>query len=394
MPHTDHVERITIVYVIPTLGYGGAERQLIELCTHLDASQFDITIALLNDDDALLCNAYPQTRGFEVTTLRRRGKFDVRKLWELRRLYRSRKADVVHSFLPTGNFWGGLSARLSGRHVVVASSRGMHYRRLNKWSLMNRLSLNVLADAVLVNSEAVRDNCIRLLRVRPDKITRIPNSLKVIPRKSAPDVGLLKRRFGINGRSGPVISTVGRIDPLKGIDLFVEAAAMLAGQDGNATFLVAGRGPQEEALRRRVEHSGLSEAIRFLGFVDEIEELLAISDVFALPTLSEGCSNAILEAMAAGKAIVVTDIPANRELIADGRTGLLVQVGDAAALADGIRRLLNDPELAHHCGANARQKALEFDVARVTRVYEAFYRALVQERGRVENSATGDRHKD
>src|SRR5262249_5244968 len=144
----------------------------------------------------------------------------------------------------------------------------------------------------------------------------------------------LRERLGA-GPERPVVLTLGRLDAQKGYPVLLEAAAQLP----DADFAVAGEGPERDVLEDLAGRLGIADRVHFLGHRTDVPELLAAADVFALPSLYEGSSLAVLEAMAARRAVVSSAVGGTEELIEDGESGLLVPPGDAAALAGAIRRL-------------------------------------------------------
>ena len=165
--------------------------------------------------------------------------------------------------------------------------------------------------------------------------------------------------------------TLGRLDEQKGYPVLFEAATLLP----NAVFALAGEGPERRGLEALAAGLGIADRVHFLGHRTDIPRLLAACDVFALPSLYEGTSLAVLEAMAARRAVVSSAIGGTDELIDDGESGLLVPPGDAPALAAAIGRLLADRGLRESFGARARER-VEADFTRqamadrVTAIYE------------------------
>ena len=373
--------KIKILYVIPTLNYGGTERQLLELCRNLDKNNFDIALILLKNEDKMFRSVYSDTSRVRIKKIKNTGKYNFFKLFELISIFKQENPDIIHSFLPAANFWGGLAARLSqNANIVIASSRGLHRRFMNKFSILNFLSFRFLSDLVLVNSETVKNNCINVLKINSDKISRIYNfvTLACENRRYAKDDILAE--FGIKTGDWRIISTVGRLDYLKGIDFFVEMASGLRKRPVNAKFLIAGAGPRLKHLKTKAQNLSINEDIRFLGELEDIEKFFFITDIFVLPTLSEGCSNVILEAMTMGLPIVATSIEANKELIENHTSGLLVEPKNPGALAEAVLELINNPDEAKTLGENARRKVKsQFSTRKIVKQYEQLYRQVLGE---------------
>jgi glycosyltransferase involved in cell wall biosynthesis len=173
----------------------------------------------------------------------------------------------------------------------------------------------------------------------------------------------------------PVVLTAARLAPQKALDVLLGAAALVP----EAVFLLAGEGPERPALEARAAELGISSRVRFLGARRDIAELLAISDLFVLPSLVEGLPISILEAMAGAKPVVATRIGGTDEVVVEGETGLMVPVGDTEALAAAIRRILGDPDLAWRLGQSGRTRVQrEFSLAGMIAAVDATYEEMLE----------------
>ncbi len=182
-----------------------------------------------------------------------------------------------------------------------------------------------------------------------------------------------------------VVGVVGRLEARKGHRHFIEAMARIVTCEPRAVGLVVGEGKEKSALQAQCDALGLGEAVRLAGYWPDLPEAFAALDVFVLPSLMEGHPLAILEAMAAGKPVVATDVGGNREAVEPGITGLLVPPADPGALAEGILSLLRDPARAAAFGeAGRRSLERRFSLAEAVRANEDIYRNRHQEnvRGR------------
>jgi hypothetical protein len=180
------------------------------------------------------------------------------------------------------------------------------------------------------------------------------------------------------GRPWPVVLVCARLDEQKGHDVLLEAAARLP----EVMFILAGDGPERGRLEAQAAALGLTDRVRFLGQRDDVPALLGACDVFALPSLYEGSSLAVLEAMSAGCTVVTSDIPGTNELVIDGQTGLLTPPGDPGALADALRRTLSDPDRRRRLGDSARARVLaEFTADAMARSVTSVYAELLGEAG-------------
>jgi glycosyltransferase involved in cell wall biosynthesis len=187
----------------------------------------------------------------------------------------------------------------------------------------------------------------------------------------------LRAELGL-GPHQPVVGAIGNLFPVKGHTYLVRAAARLAARFPDLTVLLSGRPLLEAELTAEARALGVERQVRFLGFRDDVPALLDAMDVFVLPSLSEGLSMSLLEAMAAGKPVVATDVGGNPELVVDGQTGLLVPARDPEALAVAIGRVLGDRALAARLGDSARRRVLgEFGVDRMVARYVGLYDTML-----------------
>jgi len=206
-----------------------------------------------------------------------------------------------------------------------------------------------------------------------------------LPPPTAADARLVARRVLGEAQpalfmpsAAPLVVTTGRLHANKGLDDLIEAWPAVLVQHPEARLWIVGEGPHRSALEARMSRLGLYGRVALAGAFDAVDDFLTAADLFVLPSLEEGMSLALLEAMAAGLPVVATDIPGNRQLVADGRQGVLVPPGSPPRLAAALRRLLDQPALASELGAAARQRvAQEFTLsAAVERHLELFERLL------------------
>jgi glycosyltransferase involved in cell wall biosynthesis len=177
-----------------------------------------------------------------------------------------------------------------------------------------------------------------------------------------------------------VVGYVGRLARQKRIKDLLWAIELLHQLDERAYFVVVGDGPERGELERFAKEIRIAERVRFLGHRDDVARLLALFDVFWLASSFEGQSNSLMEAMAAGIPAVASDIPPNRELVVDGRTGYLVKAGDAAAFAQFADRILADKDLADRLSQASRERMREeFSVQRMIDAYAELYRDVVRD---------------
>jgi glycosyltransferase involved in cell wall biosynthesis len=231
-------------------------------------------------------------------------------------------------------------------------------------------------DAIVTVSEGVRDAVVRQLGPAAAKARVIGNAPNPTKYSAASRPELVRAELGL-GPDAQLVLFVGRLAEEKGCRHLVEAIPAVLARFPGAVALLAGTGPEREKLEALVRRTGVAGHVRFLGIRDDVADLLAAADVVCLPSLHEGLSLALLEAMSAGRPVVASDIPENRVLIEPGTTGILVPASDPDGLAEGLITILSDPERARQMGRAARRHALaSFTVERQTERYAALYREL------------------
>ena len=306
-------------------------------------------------------------------------------------LLRSEQVKVVHTFFPASDLWGGMVARLSGCPIVISSRRDMGILRSRKHVFSYRFA-NRLFDQVHAVSDKVREFCIHSDRIPARKVVTVYNGVDL----DAIDAATPTNRelsFGVDDGQR-VVSTVANIRLVKGIDILVQAAALVVLKIPNAIFAVIGGAIQEpeywEAVQAAIKRMDLERNFRFLGTRTDVYALLKQSDIFCLPSRSEGMSNALLEAMACRLPCVATSVGGNPEVVVDGISGFLVPKADSAALATSIIHLLSDHARARQMGQEGRRVVeSKFTVQRMSRRLTQLYGDLLQKRGLMPVSSAG-----
>jgi glycosyltransferase involved in cell wall biosynthesis len=371
-----------LLFLIHSDEPGGAETVFLQLVTGLAHRGHEVTVGIAGDGwlRARLAEA-----GVEVTPLRFRGPGDAALLRAIVRLIRERRPDVVQCFMSRMNLYGSVAAAVTGVPVVT-SVRGPEgpgrWGRLPEW-LVGRLSTRI----VTVSRELEQGLAGRL---PAGKLVTIANGVDLARFGAvAPDErSAVRAAFGVP-ECACLVGTVGRLDPVKRVDDLIEAVALRQGGAGGDPgvgvptsprplyALIVGDGVERQRLTALATERGVGAQVLFAGMREDVPRILAAIDLFVLASGSEGQPNAILEAMAAARPVVATDVGGVRELVVHGETGLLVPAGDPAALAAAIGALQDDPATAKAFGeAGARRAASRFGRERMVAEYEAVYQML------------------
>jgi len=392
--------QIRLLKFLTLFGFGGTERQVVNLTRMLDRSRFEPRFACMKRWGHFLEDIEQQRipiSEYRISCLYKPGTF--RQQLRLAADMKRQGIQIAHSYNFYANVFALPAARLAGVPVTIASIRdtgvGITPAKMRMHKLICRL-----ADCVLVNAEAVRQWLIEQ-GYRADKITVIRNGID-LSRFAHPGGGAgLRRELGLPEQA-PLVVVLARLIPQKGIESFLEAAAEVSRRYPDARFLIVGevfvfrqdksRGngagerdvaerdiAYHQVLARQVARLGLDGRVIFTGYRSDVPELLSQAAVSVLPSLSEGLSNTVLESMAAGVPVVATRVGGNPELIDDGVGGLLVPPRNPGELARAICAVLDDRDFARRLGQAAKRRVAErFSLERMVRETEDLYVTLLE----------------
>jgi glycosyltransferase involved in cell wall biosynthesis len=374
-----------ILNVVPTLMCGGTENQFMTLSRLLDPARFDVEFACLRRwgpfVQEILDRGIPLTE-YKISTFRSVGALrqQARLIGHINRQHIS----IVHAYNFYGNVFAIPPARLAAP-VVIASIRDCAPYLTPMQKRVQRYACQ-FADRILVNAEAVRS---WLLDEGFDesKITVIRNGVELSRFSTVPDPAKLRHDLGLP-LDTPLVAVVSRLTELKGLENFIEAAAMVAPTHPAARFLIVGEtNPAHcdylEVLKGLTRQRGIEDRVIFTGLRSDVPALLSSVSVSVMPSLNEALSNVLLESMAAGAPTVATRVGGTPEALIDGETGLLVPPGDAREIATAVSRLLDDQAFARALGRSARQLIEDrFSVERMVRSTEDVYAELLARKTR------------
>jgi len=363
---------IRVLNLIATLDPAGAERQMVGLCTKIDKSRFEPFVCCLTRGGPL--ESALAGAGVPVSILHKRGKWDISVLFRLRRLLLQLKPQILHTWLPTANTLGGIAATQCRIPALIAAERAADVWKgpFRRW-LDRRLEPRT--TRIICNAGAIREFLVNRVGLHAQKITVIPNGLDLDEFDAA-----AKRACSPFPERPPglLLGTVGRLEPQKGTTHLITAMTKLPPSAAGAQLWLIGSGPDLPALSKQVADAGLENRVHFLGPRNDVPALLKQLDLFVLPSLWEGLPNAALEAMAAGRAVVATNVHGTPEAVRENETGLLVPPADPAALAGAIACLLADAGLRSRMGAAGRSRvAGHFSMQQmVERTQDVYYQAI------------------
>ncbi len=337
---------LTILHIEWSDGWGGQEMRVIEESRGIAAKGHRVVIVARKQCQIL---AKAREAGLETRELEMRRSLDLRAMKQLRALIRAEKVDILNTHSSVDSWIGafarkGTSAKLVRTRHLFAPVGNHPFNFVYK-----------MADAVVTTGEHVRQRLIEVNGLKGEKVVSIPTGVDVdffSPRAADVEV---KRKLGIPDASR-VVSIVGILRKIKRHDLFLAAAEILREHDAGLRFVIAGDGPQKENIEKLIAEKKLGDCVVMAGHQSDVRPIFALSDVVVLCSDSEGVPQSVAQALAMARSVVATNVGGVGELVKNGETGLLVAANDTRALAEGVKRFLNDAGFATKCGERGREQ--------------------------------------
>jgi starch synthase (maltosyl-transferring) len=351
-----------IAFGITELDPGGAERMLTELVTRLDLREWEPHVFCLGPEAHYV--RVLRDHQIPVTCFRATGQISApRVLWQWTSALRRFRPEILYPWLFHANLLGRLAGRLAGvPHILsgirVAEKRNNWHGRLDRWT-------NFLVERNVCVSRGVAEFVEQTVGLDPRKTVVIPNAVDGARFQHIAPADLTP--IGIPAGS-PVLITIGRLDVQKGIDVLLAAVPEIIAQVPSAHFLIVGDGPIRSALEQQARSLGIAPYLHWTGLRNDVPELLAAATALVLPSRWEGMPNVVLEALAAGRPVVATDVEGVRDLVSDGINGWVIPPHQPPSLAERVVRLLSDPEAIPRMGAESQ--ALYCDRFTIDRLVE------------------------
>jgi sugar transferase (PEP-CTERM/EpsH1 system associated) len=370
---------IHILQVVHSLVIGGTERVVCDLVRAFNNDEFCTSICCL--DELGEFGEELRSKGYDVKVLGRRPGIDLNLVRRLRKVYRQQNVDLIHAHQYTPYFYAASASLFNGGTQVIFTEHGRHYpdRIRPKRAFFNQV-LRFCTVSYTGVSEFTRQSLIRYEKMPASRIRVIYNGIQLDGNyNGCANPAIVRTSLGLK-KTDLLILSVGRMDPVKDFETLIKAFSFIAQGLPHASLWIVGGGDSNysEQLVRLIEELGMESKITLLGSRRDVSQLLFACDLFVLPSITEATSMTILEAMASGRAVVATQTGGNPEIVIHGQTGLLVPVGDVAALSQAMDQLLRGTSLREVMGKAGRSRIEKnFTMEHILLEYEELYREAV-----------------
>lgn len=361
---------------------GGGQQHLLWLAQRIDKSKFEIEVAC--ERDGYLVEEL-RKNNIKVHPLDISNKLSIKSLISTQRLIKKVSPDIIHSHGGTAGFYGRMASIINYRGLVIHTYHGIHYLNFNKnllgriYRLIDKFLLN-FTDCTICVAQKDFEIGLKAGIVKKENSIVIHNGVDIEKFSFSNKISDYKIKLKYENDS-IIIGSIGRLHHQKGYEYLIIASKDVVERFPNVKFVLVGDGELRTNLETLAKDLGVFNSFSFLGNQIEIPELLSQMDIFVLPSLWEGLPLVILEAMAARKPIVATDVNGIVEIIESGKDGFLVPPKNSGALSSALIQLLDDKELCNRLISNAYKKVeRDFNISKMIMETENIYKKLLLKR--------------
>lgn len=365
---------LRILQLVSTLTIGGAEQIVLNLAERVNPRQFETFVCSLSRKGEHSLQPAFERLGIPLLSLKAKHFYSLKTLGTVERYVREQKIDLIHTHLTDADIVGRLIGRRRQLPVLSTMHNIPHNYARQRWDRywLERFTARYWATHLVAVSAKIRELYIADWQIPPSRISAINNSVQMEPFLAVAEGVPTEREF-----PGPVITNVARFNPQKAQHILLAAAALVIAKIPTAHLVMVGKGHLEQPLRQQAQDLGIATNVIFTGVRHDIPQVLAQTDVFALSSLWEGLPLSVIEAMAAARPVVVTDVGGNSELVEMGLSGLVVPPDSAQALAEALLTLLQNEGQRLALGRAARQRVQQlFSPKPFIQQYEQLYQQL------------------
>ena len=358
-----------ILYIITSLGLGGAEKLLLYYLINLDKSKYSLNVCCLREKPDDL---YPEIAKYAtVINLKIKNKFNPLAVLYILRLIKTIRPDIIHTHLFQPRVYTSIAHLFYTKPVLITQKHSIvNLKKHNVFIFFEMISIR-LNKKVIAISESVKKSLTRYAFTPENKIFVLPNCIDYhkFNHTMLPEVR-------VNGKE-IVIGTVGRLEPEKGLNYLLLAMKFILTRFPTAKLEIIGDGSAQNELKNLSKKLEISNSVNFFGKFVDVIPFYNRMDIFVLPSILEGFGIVLLEAMAAGVPIVATNVDGIREVVINMKSGLLVPPKNPQAIADAVIRLIDNPQLSKRLAEEALKRAKEFDVKEHVLKLDKFYSNLL-----------------
>jgi glycosyltransferase involved in cell wall biosynthesis len=371
--------KIRIMQVTNNLGIGGLERVIVNLCKHLNKNNFVISACCLSFKGAFAPEL--EDSGIPVFNLLNTSQgTNYFAFWKLKDIINQFKPDIIHTHNTNALFDGFLGAVISRVPVNIHTDHARKFPDKKRYMIAEWAISNFI-DKIIAVSEETKTNLMRYEHISGDKIIIVNNGIDGTKYDITIDIDKKKKELGLEGFEF-VIGLGVRLTEQKGITYLIKAAPYVLAKHPQTVFIIAGQGFLLDSLKDEARMLNLDRNFIFLGPRLDLPEILQVLDLYVLPSEWEGLPLVILEAMAAKKTIIATDVGGNSVAIINGQSGILVPPKNPQALAEQICLLIENKGKRYTLAQNAYERFYSmFEVKHMVREYEKIYEQTLETKG-------------
>lgn len=360
-----------LLYLIESDDPGGAENIVLDLVEYFK-HKYPIVLGCLRTgwiyDQLIAREFHPKI----IPT--NSGPLDIKLLYNLIQLIKTERIGLIHSHLFDINFYSSIAGRITGvPHLCTEHGDIHHPSKSSRNNLIKAKVLSLCSDKIVFVSRYTKSSFCNISKLSEKKSAIIYNGIDTDNFDKSVDVRQKKAELGLR-LEDPVVGNVGSLYPVKGQIFLLKAAKILLQKFPNVKFIIVGAGELDNELKEQTKKLNLGNHVLFLGFREDIHDLLKVMDIFVLPSLSEAMPLCLIEAMACSLPCIASNVGGISEVIDDGVTGFIIPHADPQTLADRITYLLQNPQLAREIGKRGLQKVkANFDLRTMTNDYSKMY---------------------
>lgn len=370
----EQINKIKIVYILPTLDQGGAERFIVDLLLNLDRNRFLPTLILFKRGGAWLQEL--KDVGVPTIVLEKKFKFDLFNFLGIIKELKKIRPEIVHTELG-GDFYGRLAAKISGVPVIISTEQNLNPDESPINNILKRYTSRFAAKIIAI-SQAVKQDSIKRYKIPENKIEIIPNGINL--NKFLNFEGTEEKNNNYVRDNEPkkiILGTIGRLVPQKGQSVLIKALASI--KDLNFECLIVGKGLLKNRLNKQIKDLGLENKVKLIGSIQDVPKFLNSLDIFVFPSLWEGQGIVLLEAALMNLPIIASEVDGIKEVL-NSEDAYLVKAGDANDLAAKISWLINNLDSVSVKARSAKLKNKiinKYSIAAITEDYQDIYKKAV-----------------